>query len=369
MVNKLHLKYLKRGVDFWNEWRETYPDIRPNLSQANLHNLNLKDVDLSKSNLSQANLKGANLVSANLIRANLLAADLSGAILNGANLTKAYLFSADLSSTDLTETNFSGADLSIAYLSGANLTRANLTQANLSEANLTGAMLYGADLSNAILKSTIMVKTNLENANLMGCSIYGIAAWSVHMQNTNQTKLIITDIDEPTITIDNLKVAQFIHLLINNQEIRDAISTITSKVVLVLGRFTAERKVVLDSLREELLKYDYLPVLFDFEKPGNRGFTETISTIAHLARFIIADLTDPASIPQELQAIIPTLAVPVQPILLEAKREYTMFLDFRKYSWVLPIYLYKDQSSLLISIKEKIIDPSERKLRELETSR
>ena len=38
-------------------------------------------------------------------------------------------------------------------------------------------------------------------------------------------------------------------------------------------------------------------------------------TLAHLARFIIADITDPRSIPQELQAIVPDLAVPVQPII------------------------------------------------------
>ena len=36
------------------------------------------------------------------------------------------------------------------------------------------------------------------------------------------------------------------------------IDTITSKVVLILGRFTAERKAVLDALREELSKRHYL---------------------------------------------------------------------------------------------------------------
>ena len=62
-----------------------------------------------------------------------------------------------------------------------------------------------------------------------------------------------------------------------------------------------------------------------------------------LSRFIIADLTDPVAYPQELQAIVPDLEVPMQPLLLEAKREYSMFVDFRKYDWVLPIYLYKDR--------------------------
>jgi hypothetical protein len=51
---------------------------------------------------------------------------------------------------------------------------------------------------------------------------------------------------------------------------RDVIDTITSKAVLILGRFTDERKAVLDALREELRKRDYLPILFDFAVPALR---------------------------------------------------------------------------------------------------
>ena len=38
--------------------------------------------------------------------------------------------------------------------------------------------------------------------------------------------------------------------------------------MLILGRFTPERKAVLDALREELRKRDYLPILFDFDVPA-----------------------------------------------------------------------------------------------------
>src|SRR5207245_2115105 len=156
---------------------------------------------------------------------------------------------------------------------------------------------------------------------------------------------IITADDEPTITVDNLKIAQFIYLLLNNAEIREVIDTIAKKAVLILGRFTPERKAVLDALREALRTYGYLPILFDFEKPGSRNFTETVRTLAHLSRFIIADLTDPSSIPQELYAIVPTLAVPVRPVLLEGKREYSMSIDLLStYPWMLPIHFYKDQA-------------------------
>ena len=71
-------------------------------------------------------------------------------------------------------------------------------------------------------------------------------------------------------------------------------------MVLILGRFTPERKAVLDALREELRKRDYLPVLFDFDKPASKDITETVSMLAHMARFVIADMTDPRCIPHEL---------------------------------------------------------------------
>ena len=44
--------------------------------------------------------------------------------------------------------------------------------------------------------------------------------------------------------VDDLEVAQFIYLLLNNQNVRQVIDTITSKIVLILGRFTPERKAV-----------------------------------------------------------------------------------------------------------------------------
>jgi hypothetical protein len=174
---------------------------------------------------------------------------------------------------------------------------------------------------------------------------------------------------EPAFTVDNIKVAQFIYLMLNNQEIRDVIDTITSKVVLILGRFTNERKAVLDALREELRKRDYLPILFDFDVPTTRDITETVSLLARMARFIIADLTDPSSIPKELEAIVPSLAVPVQPLLEGSSRPYAMFKDYWKYPWVLPIYWYEGLEPLLATLAENVITPAEEKAQALAEQR
>ena len=81
------------------------------------------------------------------------------------------------------------------------------------------------------------------------------------------------------------------------------------------------------STRDELRSRDYLPVLFDFEKPANKDLTGTISTLANMARFIVADLTDSSSVPHELATVVPGTVVLVQAIILEGQREYAMFPD------------------------------------------
>jgi hypothetical protein len=137
-------------------------------------------------------------------------------------------------------------------------------------------------------------------------------------------------------------------------------------VVLILGRFTAERKAVLEAIRDSLRQRDYLPVLFDFDKPASRDLTETISTLAHMARFIIADITAAKSIPQELQTIVPNLpSVPVQPLLLASEYEYGMFEHFRRYPWVLDTYYYDNLTDVLTSVEDKVISPAEAKVRQL----
>jgi len=235
---------------------------------------------------------------------------------------------------------------------------------DISEANLRGANLSGANLIKVAL-----VETDLTDADLTGCRVYGISAWRLKLEKTKQRNLIITGVDEPAITVDNIEVAQFVYLMLHNEKVRDVIDTITSKAVLILGRFTDERKAVLAALREELRKRDYLPILFDFDVPASRDITETVSLLARMARFIVADLTDPSSIPKELEAIVPFLAVPVQPLLEGASRPYAMFKDYWKYEWLLPVHRYEGLAPLLATLAEKVIAPAEAKVQALEERR
>ena len=184
---------------------------------------------------------------------------------------------------------------------------------------------------------------------------------------TRQENLIITPPGQPIITVDNIKVAQFVYLLLNNEEIRDVIDTITSKAVLILGRFTPERKIILDRLREELRTRHYVPIMFDFEKPKSRDTIETIRTLAGMSKFIIADLTDAKAVVQELQAIVPNLpSVAVRFIIKKSEREPGMFDHIRRFPWVLDgAFEYDNPAEVIRSINDNILEPLEAKLREL----
>ncbi|MDR4470187.1 MAG: pentapeptide repeat-containing protein [Nitrospira sp.] len=419
MANAKHLGYLKRRVSEWNRWIKNNFHIQPDLSgadlaeadltganlreadlrgahliganlreanlrQANLRGANLREVNLRQANLRGAHLVGANLVGANLAGANLREADLSGAHLRGAHLDGADLSVAHLDMADLSVANLDRANLREANLDRANLREANLDKANLREADLRGAHLIGANLREANLAGANLSKADLANANLeqatlvkmtcnktifTGCRIYGISAWDLRLEEAEQTNLVITPLGEPDITVDKLEVAQFIYLLLNNRSIREVIDTITSKVVLILGRFTPERKVVLDALRNELRRHNFTPVLFDFAIPADRDITETVTLLARMARFIVADLTDPASIPMELQAIAPDLAVPIRSLVHKNQEPFSMFGTLKKYHWVLPPYRYSNTDELLANLRGEVIAPAELKFSELKKSR
>lgn len=372
MANQQHIDLIKQGVEVWNEWREKHYDLVPdlvhtdlswrNLSRANFCQTNLDWTNLSHAQLENADLRYAGLIRTNFQEANLSGTDLSKAVLQGAFLQEASLKKVILNEANIKEANLSGADLSEAFLIDANLYGAILFKTNLSQAKLTGAILCGANF----------VETNLTAATLTNCYVYGISVWKAQLQDTTQNNLVITPTNESTITVDNLEVAQFIYLLLNNPKIRDVIDTIGKKAVLILGRFTPERKVVLEAIRDVLRAQGYLPILFDFPKPDSQDLTGTVSTLANLSRFIIADLTDPSCSPYEIGLIAPYMK-PIKPLFQPseaARREFAMFRDLRKrYAWVLPVYRYKDHKTLLTSFQEKVIAPAEQRVLMLETKK
>lgn len=320
MAEANHLRRLRKSVMDWNQWRVKNPDVKPDLADADL-----SEINLSGANLSRADLFGAYLYRTKLHNVNL----------NGATVRRAILMEANLRCADLC-----GADLREASFYKARLLAANLTKANLSYARL--------------------VQTKLNRATLVDCHIYGASVWDVELTETTQQNLIITPEGASPISVDDLEVAQFISLLLKNQKVRRVIDTLGKKAVLILGRFSKRRKPVLDGIRESLRQLGYVPILFDFEKPFTRDTVETISIVAHLSRFVVADLSDAKSVLQELQAIVPSIpSVPIKPLLVASQEEPGMIDHLKQFRSFMPIYRYENTVQLLASLKSSVVEPAE----------
>lgn len=299
--NIFHLEQLKKGRDSWNTWKDTNV-IRPDLKGFNLDNLDLSGFHLDQSDFTDASMRGCNLNQAWLTWCVFIRTDLSGSTIINPEREE---HSGDK------------------RLLGVNLRWSAFAEANLSNVDMRGA----------VLEAVSFFDCNFNGADISTSEVNGVSAWGNHYDSqTKQNDLIVSAYDEENITIDHLDLAQFIYLLLNSNGLRSAINSLTTKVVLILGSFAPNDMEELEGIKKELRLLDFIPMLYNFEKPSLRNHMETVSTIAHLSNFIVAELTNPKSIPNELRSLIPNLiSVPVIPLIRDKQKPFGMFEDFKGY--------------------------------------
>jgi uncharacterized protein YjbI with pentapeptide repeats len=425
---KEQLQLLETGVKAWNAWRAKHPKVEIHLAGEKLQGRDLQGIDLSGANLERTNFGGSDLKDANLSKAHarsalfpqakVASADFSDcdlrdasffeayaahahfdrAVMTKATLEKMQAYAARFCNTDLravrgieaslVDCNFTGArvegadfigalfdgaimsgvslreiKLTGAYLRGTNLQSAVLEGVSAYGANLQGADLTGATVADSDLSLATLVHAKLGNATIVNTRVFGISAWDIQGPLKQQDEIVITPSGQPRVTVNDLEVANFVYLLLNNEKIRNAIETIGRKGVLILGRFT-ERKHVLEAIKKEVSRLDLLPIVFDFERPTDRDFTETVMTLAGMSRFIVADITAPKSVPLELEATVPNYMVPFVPLIEEGERPFSMFEDlWKKYrDWVLEPLSYGSVDQLIRVFKNAVVDPANERL-------
>jgi len=328
---------LSDNASKWNEWRKNNSKQVPTLRNINFlgelmrnkenyydlpafHNVDFSDVDFN-----MASLRSCSFIDCSFDRAKLTYTD----------LVDAYFANC----------SFINATMRVSKIGSATFSDCLFEQTDMSYCSAQETSFECSNFIEAILEHVKFVDSDFSGTELIGCRVYGISSWDLNLTNSSQKNLVITRDEQPEITVDNIELAQFMYLMISNEKLRNIIDTITSKVVLILGRFSYERKVVLDEVRERLRHYNYIPVMYDFEKPSSRNSTETVYTLASMARFVIADLTSPRSLPHELATIVPRLpSVTFYPMILNGEEEYGMFVDFLVYKWVKPIETYEVDS-------------------------
>jgi len=468
MPNTEHEALLKKGVDAWNDWRRSNPEVRPDLRGVKLLNVvsvgdppsgfAMRGTDLSGFNLSNADLSDACLVLADLEHADLRQARLDETDLTEANLSGAKLAEACLGGAKLTRARAQGADFSRGVLSNADLTEADLTEALLcqtelhhtvlrnanlrkaqfldasckfsdfgsaklhaasffrstlnqcdfaeaempeasfiestclrssfffvkahgarfADASLIGAAFIGADLTGARLQRSnlegaLLIRTDLRGADLSFARTYGASVWEIITdEKTVQNRLPVTPLDvedEPSIFVDDIEVANFMHMLRDHKKLGKVINALTGRLVLLLGPFKdggLERlRAVASQLNAQgpFSSQEYWPVIFDFDRPADRNLEEAAKVLVGLSKFVIADLGGP-SVPHELAVYVRSFRVPFVPIIQEGKTPYALFESFEDEANMLPLVPYKDTDDLLKKVQSSILVPAEAKYKE-----
>lgn len=383
--NQEHIEILQRaltdkGPDFWNEWRRAHPSIQPNLAglefpvlvtESGPAGLLLQNFDFDEANLRGAvfqfselrsvRLRGATLRESFIMQSRVVDCDFSGADLTQATLGFSNIDStrfdrADLSRAVLFHAIFDSCRFDEADLQRANLSSATFSSSSFQSSSLGGAFCEGTDFSGSNLQRAALHGTSLVGAKLLGTDIsgayvYGVNAWDVQIdEKTVQESLVLTG-KGPTVKVDNIKLAQFVYTLLDTAELRNVINTMTGRAVLILGRFIPERMAVLEAIAQKLRELGDLPIIFNFDRPVDRSTSETISILAGLSKFIIADLTDPKSSPYESRLVVPAIAVPFFPIIEAGQNEFSMFEDLYDYDWLLEGFQYQNVDHLMRNLE------------------
>lgn len=379
MANAEHILILKRGVTEWNRWQASTNHSVADLSGADLTGMKLNGVDflrtnlkgttLTKTQLEHAHLKDANLTGATLDRTNLEHVNARGAIFDEIVANKPNFEVSTLRGARFRRAQLSEARFHRAYLRDSDLSDAAFTSCWLRFATLDGACCQNTNFSSTDLRHASMVKTNLKGASLTDVQVFGISAWGVETDaNTSQDLIvgIAANEREPPLRAHDLSTAQLLALMLDAAGVRTVIDSVTSKLVLILGSFSPTEKVVLDALRLSLQSYGYVAVEFDFERPSERDYAETILTLVGMSRFVVADFTNAKEVRAEVaQARRQYKRVPIIPIAREGvSLPITMANSFSAEELQL-LVRYQHIDDLLQKLQLSIIEPAEERVRRI----
>ena len=180
-----HVAHLLEGVKAWNEWRDTAPAIRPDLSGLDVHalfekekNIDKRDViDLKGINFNDAILRGTIFQQATLDQATCIGADLRCSEWYGFEAAAVSFRSADLRNAEISGANLSSSDFTSAETSGLKIEAVQFPGAVLKRVDLRGSSFSFSDLSSSDLSESHVCGTKFSAANLTGTDLYATRIW------------------------------------------------------------------------------------------------------------------------------------------------------------------------------------------------
>jgi len=140
------------------------------------------------------------------------------------------------------------------------------------------------------------------------------------------------------------------------------LSEIASRSVLILGRFTPARKPTLELIRREISTEprQYVPILFDFDRPRELTMLESVLRFAAVSRFVIADLSDPKWVLAEFGKIAGAFnSLPIVPIIRASQREDEVIAYVEGFRSAHKVVRYRDEAHLRSILDSEILKAGE----------
>jgi hypothetical protein len=193
--------------------------------------------------------------------------------------------------------------------------------------------------------------------------VFGVSAWGVQTDANTRQDLIVgidPDVHDSPLRAHDLSTAQLLSLMLDTEGVRTVIDTVTSKLVLILGSFSPDEKLVLDALRVSLQGHGYVAVEFDFQRPSARDYAETVLSLVGMSRFVVADFTNAKEVRAEVaQARRQYKRVPIIPLArADVTLPSTMVNSFSKEE-LQHLVRYHDIADLLGKVRSSIIEQAE----------
>lgn len=342
---------MSKGEVSWNRWINELTRNRPTIeaySYERVGKSTIKHISFKIAEFPTLELESISLSNYNFSRLKICNSKFSRIIFENCIFFKTQLDYSQFVNCKFINCNFTNCSLLGSNLNFSIFIKCNFSNGNLSKSENYKTYFEKCTFVSVNLMWSRLIETKFQNSTLFNVKIYGASIWEPIVIDSTIKDLIITKKKQSEIKVDDLEIAQFLYMFISNEKIRNIITSLTSKVVLILGRFTNERLEILEGIKKRLTELGFIPVLFTFSPSPNRDITETIQLIANISKLVIADITDPKSIPQELSHIIPNHpSLPVQPIMVKGTMEYGMYEHWKRYSWVKDVFEYRNINHLI----------------------
>ncbi len=205
MANPEHIEILKKGIGFWNKWREENTHLIPDLRDVHLKNRNLNHINLSFADLRRFHLTESQISWANFHNTLLIRAELTNSIINKTDFSNSQIMSANFCQSKLRGSNFRRSDLSRTDFKFAQLRDTDLSFVILNNADLSDADLAGSSLNNTVFNNTILQNCNFDFSFLNETSFNNVdLSKCLNLKNTNHSGRSYISIE--TLLISNGKI-------------------------------------------------------------------------------------------------------------------------------------------------------------------